>query len=193
MANTLITSQGFDNTNYYLFDGVTAVKTPVLPMSLSLFIKNPPPPLFLLINPQSLALNFSKKVNPQKTRADSFTSGYVIQFAKDELDTMTVSGVTATMFHATYGLCTTQHQNTGYDHFLKLLAYFDNNGCDYNDKYTTIIDSVGRVNISYDGVNYYGCFDDFSWKETSTEPFNFTFSWNFTISNQIDSNTYGVF
>ena len=190
---TIITSQGFDNTNYYLFDGITSTKKPVLPMSLSLIIKNPPPPLFLLINPQSLSLNYTKKVTPQKTRADSFTSGYVIQFSKDELDVSQVSGVTATMFQKDYGICTSNDLSASYDHFLKLLAYFENNGCNFNDQYTTIIDSVGRVVIFYDQVNYYGCFDDFTWKVTASEPFNFTFSWNFTISKTIDTNIYGAF
>ena len=189
----IFTSKGFDDTNYYIFDGLTAVKTPVLPMSISLVIKNPPSPLFLLINPQSLSKSYTKKINPQKTRADSFTSGYVVQYAKDELDVQQANGVTATMFQKDYGLCSSNNLTASYDHFLKLLAYFENNGCNFNDKYTTIIDSVGRVMISYDGVNYYGCFDDFSWKATSTEPFNFTFSWNFTISKTMDSNLYGAF
>jgi len=187
----LISSKGFENTGYYVFDGITGVKTPVLPMVLSLIIKNAPPPLTLLINPNSMSMTFAKKVNHEKTRADSFTSGYVIQYAKDELDVMQANGITAMMYNG--GLCTSNNMSQSYDHFLKLLAYFENNGINYDDKFTTIPLSVGRVMISYDDVNYYGCFDDFNWKQTAAEPFNFTFSWNFTISSTIDTNSYSSY
>jgi len=193
MTHRIITSKGFGNTNYFIFNGVTGVKTPVLPMSISLIINNAPPPLILFINPTSFSHSMTKKVSPQKTRADSFSSGYVVQYAKDELDTMNVSGLTATMYSEKHGLCTTTTMSAAYDHFLKMLAYIDNNGVNFNDNFDQIIDSVGRVMILYDGICYYGCFDDFNYKQTSSEPFNFSFTWNFTISRISDSNTYGGF
>jgi hypothetical protein len=193
MTNRIIQSKGFGKTNYYIFNGVTGCKIPVLPMTIFLDINDPPPPLVLFINPTSFTHTLAKKVTPQKTRADSSTSGYVIQHAKDELDAMQVNGLTATMFDYKLGLCTSDTLSAAYDHFLKMLAYIDNNGVNYNDRYDLIIDSVGRVKIVYDGVSYYGCFDDFNYKLTASEPFNFSFSWNFTISSMWDSNSYGSF
>jgi len=192
---TIISSKDFVNTNYSKYDcetrigtfnGITGVSKDLknyLPMVLSLRIKNAPSDLVLLMNPNTLTHSLTKKITPAKTRADSFSSGYVVQFARDELDTLQASGVIAMMYDFNYGLCSTDILSESYDHFQKILAFYDNNGVNFNSKFFPIVDSVGRVVITYDGYEYSGCFDNFSYKQVANDPFNFTFSWDFTISS----------
>ena len=181
---------GYENTNYTAVSGIAGIKVPYLPMSIHLKINQAPPPLYLLINPNSMSVGSTKKVTPQKVRANQVTTGYVVQHAFDELEVMNVSGITAMMYHPSLGLTAKSAKTTiGYDQWAKLLALFRNNGVNFNSK-EDVIASVGRVAILYDGIEYRGSFDDFSWSTTSESPFNYTFSWTFTVSEKIDSNIY---
>jgi len=190
MGKVRFNTVGYENTRYTSLNGITGVKVAYLPMSIILLINQAPPPLFLLINPNSMSVASTKKVTPQRVRSNQVTTGYVVQHAFDELETMSVSGVTAMMYHPTLGLSTASARfSAGYDQWAKLLAMFRNNGVNYNSREDTIA-SVGRVAIMYDGVEYRGSFDDLSWSTSSDTPFNYTFSWNFTISEKIDSNIY---
>jgi len=184
-------SSGYSNTNYSDVEGLVGTKKPKLEMNIFLIIKNPPPPLTLFINPSNLTLNFTNKINPQRVRSNPLTGGYSVQHAHSELDLMSVTGLTAMMYYPTLGLTSKYSRYTaGYDQWQKLLAIFRNNGVNFNSKQDHIIDTVGRVGIYYDSVNYFGCFDDFSWKHTEEQPYNFEFNWSFTISKTDDANFY---
>jgi hypothetical protein len=167
------------------------------PMYFELDIDQSPPILMLAINPQSLNFNFTKKVTQSRSRPSTRDFGaFVYNFSFDELDTLTCSGQSA-MFYANNGLTTTFRKDSlGYRNFNSLVQIYRNNGRNYvtrpsNDSPLVtggsgLIKSVGRVIIAYDDVIYRGSFDSFNYEEVDTKPFNFTFNFQFVVSNTID-------
>lgn len=181
-----ITSLGYQGAQN--FTGLTGVKKPALSMMIRLLIDNSPPPLFLLINPSNLDLNFASKITKNKVRRTyHYEIGYVFEYHHDELDTMNVSCSTALFYNSKYGLTNQNLKQTyAYDQFQKLLAIYRNNGRNFDKKYDELINSIGRVLIQYDNIQYIGSFDEFSFTETSENPFNYNLTWTFTISETKD-------
>lgn len=191
MGRVRLTSDGYANTGYSVKTALTGVTVPYLPMVIQLIIKTPPPPLYLLINPQSMNMNFSKKITPSKTRANTVNRGYIFQHHHDELDIMSCNGITAMGYSTTYGLTSSDMRNTAsWDNWQKLLATFRNNGVNLNTRDQSIIDTVGRVAISYDRIVYYGSFDSLSWQHSQENPYHYTFNWSFTVTKTVDNNVY---
>jgi len=191
MGFSILNSVGYENVDNLASLGVIGAKNPRLKMILTLDISTPPPPLVLFINPSSMGISATKKITPQRIRSNPLNRGYSIQHAFDELDTMSVSGMTAMMYHPQFGLTTKHSRSTAsYDQWAKILALFRNNGVNYNSKEDLVIDSVSGVSIYYDGVTYKGSFDELTWKYSDELPYNFEFTWLFTISETIDSNIY---
>jgi hypothetical protein len=168
------------------------VKLAAKPMFFELDIDQPPPVLALAINPQEFNKTLSKKVTQSKNRRS-----YVYNFAFDELDTMSCSG-TAAMFYHQNGLTVESRRETlGFRNLRSLVQIYRNNGRNYvsrpkNDQPLVtgtagLIKSVGRVIISYDDMIYRGSFDSMNISETDDKPFNLTFSFQFTISNTVDT------
>jgi hypothetical protein len=167
------------------------------PMYFELAIDQPPPILVLTINPENLNFNLTKKVTQSRNRPATRDAGaYIYNFSFDELDTITCSGETA-MFYVNNGLTTVFRKDSlGYRNFNSLVQIYRNNGRNYvtrpsnNSPLVTggsgLIKSVGRVIIAYDDVIYYGSFDSFNYEEVDTKPFNFTFDFQFVVSNTQD-------
>jgi hypothetical protein len=188
LGNIILNPSGYSNA---LFDiGISGAKKPYLPMSIELLINNPPPPLILLINPSNLDRAMTKKISYQRVRANGYNRGFSIQHHHDELDVMTVSGISAMAYSKNYGISAiSDRSSAAYDNWSKLLAMFRNNGVNYNRRENNVIDSMGNVSIKYDGWDYRGSFDDLSMAETQDNPFNFTFDWTFTITETINTFT----
>jgi len=130
----------------------------------------------------------SKKITFQKVRMNSINRGYIFQHHHDELDVMSVSGITAMAYHPTFGLTADLEVNSvAYDNWQKLLATFRNNGVNYSKTQDGLIDSVGRVSIKFDGKDYRGAFDELVYTMSQETPFHSTFSWTFTISETINN------
>ena len=182
MTITMISSDGFIGGSD--FSGITGAKIPILPMLIRLEIDNPPPPLTLLINPSSFDLTFASKVTKTKVRkAYRGDFGYSFEHHHDELDEISMSCDTALNYDFNRGLTDNNvNQVMAYDHTQKLLAIYRNNGKNYNTKQDSIIESIGRVVIQFDGVHYYGSFNDFKWTHTADTPFNYSLSWTFTVT-----------
>jgi hypothetical protein len=171
---------------------ILGVKLAAKPMFFELDIDQPPPVLILAINPQEFSKSLTKKVTQSKNR-----SSYIYNFAFDELDTMTCSG-TAAMFYNVNGLTVESRRDTlGFRNLRSLVQIYRNNGRNYvsrpqNDRPLVtsnvgLIKTVGRVIISYDDVIYRGSFDSMNIGENDAKPFNLTFSFQFTVSNTIDT------
>lgn len=166
---------------------ITGVKAPLKPMVIELEINESPPPLVLLINPESLDLKFVPKVSEIRTRwIDRSESGYIFHTHHDELDVLTASGRSA-MFYTSRGLTSAERERTlGWENIQQLVAVYRNNGMNFNKKPnrrgTGVIDSVGRVLIIYDGYLYRGSFESFTLGETADRPFNLTFTFDFKVT-----------
>lgn len=157
-------------------------------MVFELEIYNAPPPLVLLINPSNLEIRMVPKVSEQRIRWAGNNIPYVLQVHHDELDVLSASGRSAMFIAENEGLTRVNRTKTwGYDNISKLLAIYRNNGMNINPKVGSavspcMIDSVGRVIISYNGFIYKGHFTNFALTENDTTQFNIDFSFEFKIT-----------
>jgi hypothetical protein len=167
---------------------IKGVKTPLKPMVIELEINVPPPPLTLLMNPESLDIKFASKVTEQRVRwIDKRESGYILHTHHDELDMMSASGKTA-LFYTDRGLTSFDRQDSlAWENIQKFIAIYRNNGINFNStpgfRGSGVIDSVGRVMITYDGFIYRGSFESLTINETEEKPFNLDFSFDYKITN----------
>lgn len=175
---------------------IAGFKNPIKPMFFELDITDPPPILMLAINPNEFSKNFTKKIGSSRIRPKSRDqAAYIHHFDYDELDTIQCSGKTA-LFYGNNGLTTDRRiDSLGYRNFRSLVEIYRNNGRNYNTNRfndplvtggTGLIKSVGRVIIAYDDMIYKGSFDSFTINEVDTAPFNFDFSFQFTVSKTLD-------
>lgn len=166
---------------------ITGAKLAGKPMVIELDILTPPPPLVLLINPDTLDLKFVPKITEARVRwTDRRDSGYILQAHHDELDMLSASGRSA-MFYTNRGITSSERARTvGWENIQHLLAIYRNNGMNFNPKPgrrgTNLIQSVGRVLIVYDEVIYRGSFESFSLTETEEKQFNVDFNFDFKVS-----------
>jgi hypothetical protein len=164
------------------------------PMVFELEIKNPPPQLTLLINPESLDFKFTPRVTESRVRwTNTRDSGYIFQTHHDELDILSVSGQSA-MFYIDTGLTSAERKRSiAWENIQKLVAIYRNNGMNFNSqmgKGMSVIESVGRVHIVYDEVLYIGSFDSFTLNEAAEKPFNLNFTFDFRVTKFFDSKQY---
>lgn len=166
---------------------ITGVKAPYKPMVFELDITNPPLPLVLLLNPESLEKRLTARNSESRVRwTNRSQSGYVIQTHHDELDVLSMSGHSA-LFYSDKGLTSVERSRThSWENFHQLVAIYRNNGINYNRRPgrrgSSLIQSIGRVVITYDGVVYRGSFDTLSITEGQERPFNFDFSLEFKVT-----------
>lgn len=168
---------------------IRGVKTPAKPMVFELEINNPPPPLVLLMNPESLEIRGTTKVVESRVRwTDKRDSGFVFHAHHDELDAIAVTGKSA-LFYTDNGLVSRQRSRTiGWENAQQLLAVYRNNGMNFNPKpnsrSSSLISSVGSVRITYDLTSYSGHFTSFSVLETQEKPFNLSFNFEFKVETR---------
>ena len=163
-------------------------KTPLRSMVFELDIFNPPPPIVLLINPETFDLKCTPKISESKVRqTDPNDSGYIFQYHHDELDVVSASGRSA-MFYSDKGLTAYDRINSaGYNNIQQLIAVYRNNGKNFSRKpgKYSLIESVGRVLLVYNEIIYKGSFENFSVTETDTSPFNFEFNFDYKVTQQV--------
>ena len=166
-------------------------KTPIKIMVFELDIFNPPPPILLFINPETFDIKWEAKSSENRVRqTDSNDSGYIVQFHHDELDVISASGHSA-MFYTDAGITAYDRVNSpAYNNIQQLVAYYRNNGKNLSRKpgKYSLIESVGRVILTYDDTVYKGSFESFSVTETEEKPFNLEFSFDYKITKEIDTN-----
>jgi len=170
---------------------ITGARAPLKPMVFELDIIEPPAALILLINPDNLTLKFTPKVTPERVRwTTRRSSSYILHAHHDELDTLNATGKSA-LFYNNDGLTSAnRHETIGWENIQKLLSIYRNNGMNFNkkpmQKGSSVIDSVGRVLITYDDVLYKGHFDSFSLNESAEKPFYLDFSFDFKVTRMIN-------
>lgn len=178
-----------------LYKNTSSRRINTKPMVFELDIDNPPEPLILLINPTSLEIRFASKITEQRVRWSGLSPAYIFHAHHDELDTLSVSGRSA-MFMSDKGITRVNRTNTlAYENIERLVAIYRNNGMNLNSKPGSaakanpcVIDTIGRVIISYNGYVYKGHFVNFSISESEVNPFNvdFTFEYKVTRTFSID-------
>jgi len=167
---------------------VAGVKKGALPIVFELDIELPTEPLTLLMNPNQFSLRYAVKMSENRVRwIDARDSGYVIQVHHDELVTISVSGVSG-MFYTESGLTSDDRESSiAWENINQLLATYRNNGINYNNKITVnnaaMINSVGRVIITYDGTIYRGNFNSFNFNESDTQPFFYDYSFEYKVTD----------
>tara|TARA_Y100000310_G_scaffold164863_2_gene164621 strand:+ start:16406 stop:17143 length:738 start_codon:yes stop_codon:yes gene_type:complete len=144
--------------------------------------------LVLHVNPNSMAMSYSKVIERIQTKG-----GYVEQHWGEGTRTISFDMATGGFKRLYSGLSNitggghdaggTRRESIAYDKFLDLLALFHNNGAIYDT--TGQIAFQGIIKVSFDGGDYFGWFDNFSVNEDSTNPYMFTLSAQFTVSNEI--------
>ena len=161
-------------------------------MMFDLDIVRQPDSFALLINPSNLNLKFAPKISEQRIRWTSENIGYVFQAHHDELDVLTASGISAMFVSFTHGITRENRTNTmSYNNIQQLIALYRNNGTNVNPKSgqtinPCMIDSVGRVVITYDGFIYRGHFISFTITENDEKPFNINFSFEFKVTQMLN-------
>lgn len=174
------------------FNTTTVRRKNVKPMVFELEINEPPPPLILLINPTSLETKYTPRVAEQRVRWTGYNIPYIFQAHHDELDVLTANGKSAMFISNDKGLTRTERTETvGYENLEKLVAIYRNNGTNRNKKPNSsinpcMIDSVGRVVMSYNGFIYKGHFTNFTVSENEAMPFNLDFTFEFKVTSTFD-------
>lgn len=146
------------------------------------------PPLVLLINPQSLAISYTKV--SQFTERGRY--GYIYQTWGDELPKMSVSGkIGAFVTAMTDGQIgpngvqfASKRNSAAFQNLMNLLLFYKNNGYIYNQteaRTPATLHSVGLLAIEYDGWIYEGNMESFSYSyseevQNGGMEFNFEFS-----------------
>jgi uncharacterized protein YcbK (DUF882 family) len=151
------------------------------------------PPLVLLINPQSLAINYTKV--SQFTERGRY--GYIYQTWGDELPKMSVSGKIGAFVTAftdgEIGLNGVQfaskRNSAAFQNLMNLLLFYKNNGYIYNQteaRTPSTLHSVGLLAIEYDGWVYEGNMESFTYSYSEeVQNGGMEFSFEFSIEKMI--------
>jgi hypothetical protein len=165
---------------------IVGVKAPLKPMVFELSIDLPPPPLILLLNPNNFEIKMMPKQTENRTRwVDRRESGYIIETHHDELDVLTASGRSAQFYNAGGLTSENKQQSLGWENIQKLIAVYRNNGMNFNrtpnNKSQSLITSVGRALIIYDGEIYSGSFHSLNINESQEKQFSLDFDFEFKV------------
>jgi len=182
----------------YNYTTVKAINTK--PMVFELLIENPPPSLTLMINPTSLESKFAPKISEQRVRWAGNNPAYIFHAHHDELDVLTASGKSA-MFMTNNGLSRKDRTDSkAYENIYQLVTIYRNNGKNLNRKPDStqpnsygvvspaLINSIGRVTITYNNFIYQGHFTSFSLTENDTSPFTVDYNFEFKVTKIFDKN-----
>jgi hypothetical protein len=162
------------------------------PMVFDLDIANPPPSLTLLINPSNLEMKYTPKLTEQRVRWAGTSPGYIFHVHHDELDVLTASGKSAMFMADDEGLTRINRTETlAYQNIESLVTFYRNNGTNLNPKSNStinpcMVNSMGRVRITYNGYSYKGHFISLTITENDSSPFNVDFSFEFKVTRTFD-------
>lgn len=134
--------------------------------------------LYLHVNPQSMDFSYAKIIDRTETKG-----GFVEQHFGEELTSISASGSTGAFVSVQDGVTLYNRRNTiAYRKIMQLKDVFKNNGAVYNDRGS--VEFRGRIRIVFGGGIYDGFFTDFSFTESSEEPFNFQVNWSFSVEKE---------
>ncbi|MDD5649585.1 MAG: hypothetical protein PHF86_04095 [Candidatus Nanoarchaeia archaeon] len=161
----------------------TAKQVPV-PISWSIRGDAKIPSLTMLINPSNLDITYSPLITETRT-----LGGFAHEYWGESLTTLSASGKTAMFVDSEEGLTTQKSRQTeAYQYFMSLLNIYKNNGKGYFSGINlnaaaranpSKIASLGIVIMIYDGNQYDGYFESFTYTEDASMPFNLEYSFSF--------------
>jgi len=169
----------------------TARQSPV-PISWNVKGSSNIPSLTMLINPTNLDVSYSPVINETRT-----LGGFIHEYWGEQLTTLAATGKTAMFIDSEKGLTNKNSRTTeAYQNFISLLNIYKNNGKGYFKKFDTPglksnpekISSLGVISMFYDGRQYDGYFENFTYTEDAEQPFNLEYSFSFKtikIYNQL--------
>lgn len=157
-------------------------------------------------NPTQLAFSYQKKVSrtptiggwveyywgdePYTITLDMSTGGFIRLFSGLSNTTGSVTSLQAKRPNTpsqnhTYGidLGGNRRETLAYDKYLDMLALFHNNGSIYDAR--GYIALQGRIQMNFDGGQWYGWFQSFSVSETAESPFTFKLNMVFQVEREV--------
>lgn len=163
------------------------------------------PPILLLINPNSLQIQYTKIQNfSENTRG-----GFVHQSYGDDRPTMSISGNIGAFIAGSFapefdaesnlgrpsGLqFANKHNSLAFQQLMSILAFFKNSGNIFDSlDVGKIFQMVGGIAIDYDGWTYYGHFTSFTYGYDENSPNGgIEFSMEFNVARKFDYGSSGV-
>lgn len=188
-----VTDQGFDFSKMTPQETFQGDRITALDILYQLRAIQEIPPLVLLINPESLAINYTKV--SQFTERGRY--GYIYHTWGDELPKMSVSGkIGAFVTGNSNGEVgpngvqfASKRNSAAFQNLMNLLLFYKNNGYIYNRteaRTPSTLHSVGLLAIEYDGWVYEGNMESFSYSYSEeTQNGGMEFSFDFSIEKMI--------
>jgi hypothetical protein len=137
------------------------------------------PDLAMNINPDSLKSSYKQLIRRKRT-----LGGFLEEHWGEELDSLSLSGKSATFFGELGLTNKTRRDTDAYREFEKLTSIYRNNGTLYDEKSGTIV-AQGSVIMIYDSVVYRGFFESFEINEIAEKQFNLQYSLAFKVSQEL--------
>lgn len=138
-----------------------------------------PHALVMHVNPSSLTLSHTKRVERFQTRG-----GFVEQHWGDELTDIQASGSTGAFMNVYTGLSSVLRQNTiAWDRYRDLYDLYRCNGAVFGPSGSIVLQ--GHVMLMFDRGTYLGHFENFEVEETDDNPFTFQVSWSFKCDEEV--------
>lgn len=160
----------------------TAKQVPV-PISWSVKGDTKIPSLTMLINPSNLDVSYTPLITETRT-----LGGFAHEYWGEQLTTLSATGKTAMFIDSEEGLTNKKSRSTeSYQYFMTLLNIYKNNGKGYYKTFESTaananpskLQSLGIVQMYYDGTQYDGFFESFTYTEDASMPFNLEYSLSF--------------
>lgn len=160
----------------------TARQVPV-PISWSIKGSVKVPSLTMLINPANLDIAYSPLITETRT-----LGGFSHEYWGEQLTTLSATGKTALFVDSEKGITNKEARSTeSYQYFMTLLNIYKNNGKAYSTTFDsnatkanqTKITNLGYVIMIFDGRQYEGSFENFTYTEDALLPFNLEYSFSF--------------
>lgn len=144
------------------------------------------PPLVLLINPQSLSMNYTKI----QQFTDRTRYGYVLQAWGEEQPKLSVSARCGAFISGGRGVqFASRLDSAAWQNFQTAFQFYKNNGYIYDTVGKSNANHmVGALSVHYDGWVYYGNMETFSYTlEESNQLGGIVFEMEFTINAMVDT------
>jgi hypothetical protein len=135
--------------------------------------------LVLHVNPRSLSIQETRKIDRMQTRG-----GYVEQHWGTDLTQISAEGTTGAFINLRHGLSSLHRRDTiAHSRMRDLLDLYHHNGSLYGPSGSILF--KGQVQIVFDRGVYNGGFRSFDVSESAESPFQFTLSWTFKVESTV--------
>lgn len=163
-----------------VFDIIDPSGNSILPDDLKLVLK---------VNPKSMSLNYAKNITRIQTKG-----GFVEQHWGEGTQAIGFDMVTGGFMRLYTGMSNvtspeltggSRRETLAYESYLDILSMFHNNGSVYGVDGQVALQ--GSLKLTFDGGVYYGWFNSFSVTESTENPYQFSMSAEFEVSEEIQT------